>query len=386
MPVSDDPPFAPDELATALRRLTGERGAGAEAGAHTVTPLSGPATAGATGGIWRIGSADGARPWSLVLKLVERSEAGHPLWRSGGDPADPMYWRREALLYESRLLDELSSGLRAPACLLAVERTEDRAALWLEDLGEAVAGSDWPLARYAVAARHLGAAQARFVGSTAALPPWLSRGWLRAYVERRADEITAPLPADAWTHPLVRRAMPQPLDGWVAEVWERRIELFALLAEMPQTLCHLDLWPPNLFADADDRTVVIDWAYAGVGALGEDIGNLVPDAALDWFVEGGDARELHEQTIAGYLDGLSSAGWDGDPAEVRFAVAASAVLKYLWMVPALVRRAHDPEQIDQLERQFARPAEELYAQRGHVLDLLQSLAGEAFAFARGRGR
>ncbi|HST42768.1 MAG TPA: phosphotransferase [Conexibacter sp.] len=371
-------PFGPDELATA----TGD----APAGAHTVTPLDGAGNAGATGGLWRVAAAPGApRRWSVVLKLVHHSGAGSQHWRSSDDVNDPMYWKREALLYRSGLLRDLSGGLRAPDCLHVAERPDGSVALWLEDVA-GVAAPDWPLPRYAVAARHLGAAQAGFADRADALPPWLSRGWLRAYVERRAAEITAPLPAAAWRDPLVRVAMPRPLDTWVADVWSRRAELFALLAELPRTLCHLDVWPPNLFADADGRTVAVDWAYAGVGALGEDVGNLVPDAVLDWFVDGAHARDLHEQTVVGYIEGLSESGWDGDPAEVRFAIAASAVLKYLWMAPSLVRRALDRDGVAAFERQFARPVEELYRQRGHVLDLLRTLDGEAARYARRRRR
>lgn len=385
-------PFERDELVTVVRRLTGTgtgTGTGADAdadaagigGEPTVTPFGGPGNAGATGGVWRIAAAAGTvRPWSVVLKLVVHADSGNHHWRSSDEPADPMYWKREALLYRSGLLGDLRGGLRGPDCLLVAERRDGSVALWLEDVGDVGAARAWPLSRYVVAARHLGAAQASFVGRADTLPRWLSRDWLAAYVARRAGDITAPLPAEAWRAPLVRIAMPQPLDGWLADVWSRRAQLLSLLAEMPRTLCHLDLWPPNLFADRDGATVVIDWAYAGVGALGEDVGNLVPDAALDWFVDGADARDLHEQVVDGYLAGLSDAGWDGDPAAVRFSIAASAVLKYLWMVPALVHRAHDPAQIAQLEEQFARPVDELYAQRGHVLDLLQALAAEASAF------
>lgn len=375
-----DPPFTRDELAAVVRLVAGDGAARLDG--HTVTALDGAGNAGATGGLWRVAGAAGA--WSVVLKLVTHSEGGNEHWRSSAASQDPMYWKREVLLYRSGLLGELSGGLRAPACLLAADRADDCVALWLEDVGEATPASGWPLSRYADAAGHLGAAQGGFVGRADTLPPWLSRGWLHAYVERRAEAIAAPLPAELWRHPLVRVAMPQPLDRWLADVWGRRAELFALLAELPRTLCHLDVWPPNLFAEPDGGTVAIDWAYAGVGALGEDVGNLVPDAVLDWFVDGGDARELHARTVEGYLDGLSRSGWDGDPAEVRFAIAASAVLKYLWMVPWLVRSAHDPAAIADVERRFARPAEELFAQRGHVIDLLQALEAEASAFARGR--
>ena len=45
--------------------------------------------------------------WAVVLKVL-RADPLH------GDPADWAYWRREALLYTSGLLDDLPGGLRTP--------------------------------------------------------------------------------------------------------------------------------------------------------------------------------------------------------------------------------------------------------------------------------
>jgi hypothetical protein len=56
------------------------------------------------------------------------------------------------------------------------------------------------------------------------------------------------------------------------------------LDRLPRTLCHLDLHR-NLFADGDDCTVAVDWSFVGIGAIGEDAGNLVADAVLDFHVD-----------------------------------------------------------------------------------------------------
>lgn len=52
----------------------------------------------------------------------------------------------------------------------------------------------------------------------------------------------------------------------------------------PQVFCHLDMHPVNLF-DVDGDTVLIDWAFCGVGGLGEDLGTLVVDAITDFHRE-----------------------------------------------------------------------------------------------------
>src|SRR5438309_3595584 len=87
--------------------------------------------------------------------------------------------------------------------------------------------------------------------------------------------------------------------------------MLARLEAGPQTLCHLDFHPGNLFG-GESETVVVDWAYCGLGALGEDAGNLVPDTLLDGFVAADRGAELEQVVWDGYLAGLADAGWPGD--------------------------------------------------------------------------
>ncbi len=49
-------------------------------------------------------------------------------------------------------------------------------------------------------------------------------------------------------------------------------------------MCHLDFWTKNLIKRSDGRLVLLDWAFVGDGAMGEDIGNLVPGTAFDHFI------------------------------------------------------------------------------------------------------
>ena len=70
---------------------------------------------------------------------------------------------------------------------------------------------------------------------------------------------------------------------------------------------------------------MLDWAFTGDGALGEDVGNYIPDAALDLFWPADRLPELAEACVDNYLDGLRETGWRGDPDVVRLAVHASCV-------------------------------------------------------------
>jgi hypothetical protein len=74
----------------------------------------------ATGGMYRItGMAQNqGNPltWSIMLKVLSASAHGNvPAERH--DIAHPLYWKREALVYQSGLLNDLSRGLLAPRCL-----------------------------------------------------------------------------------------------------------------------------------------------------------------------------------------------------------------------------------------------------------------------------
>ena len=257
--------------------------------------------ASATGGIWR---ADGR-----IVKVLRSDRVGHPYWPAEPHPENPLWWRREADAYASGLLPD--GELRAARCERVVERDDGSVALVLEDI-EGLPATDWPLERFGPAARQLG----RWQGSFRAVPdvPWLSRDWLRAYVERRAEECAA-----------------EPL-------WADREALLDALDRVPRTLCHLDVWPRNLFDD-DGATVAIDWAFVGIGAVGEDAGNLVPDSVLDGFLPPERIDELHDLVWTEYLAGLRDSGWPGEERDARLAFCVGAALKYVWLRPRVAASA-----------------------------------------------
>ncbi|MFD1658790.1 hypothetical protein ACFSL4_11360 [Streptomyces caeni] len=87
---------------------------------------------------------------------------------------------------------------------------------------------------------------------------------------------------------------------------------------------------------------MFDWAFAGDGALGEDIGNCVPGSVIDLFVPAARLPGLAAAVYDAYLHGLRAGGWRGDERLVRLGVCASAV-KYDWLTalcpPARARRS-----------------------------------------------
>ena len=335
-----------------------------------------------TTGLYRVGGTARAGgqtyPWTLFLKELRHlpPDAGSS-FNPSDDPAHWNYWRREALVYQSGLLDTLPPELAAPRCYAVSEPAAETLWLWLEDIAGERA-SEWPLERYGLAARHLGLFQ-----GAAAPPalPWLSRGWLRAWVPEDPGD-TPDLAADprAWRHPLIAGIAPPDASERVQRLREEREALLQTAERLPQTLCHLDFWPPNLFArrtpDGRDQTVLIDWSQAGPGARGEDPANLVLDSVWMGWVAPEHLAELERLVYAGYLEGLRAAGWDGGAREIRLAFTLTCALRFGLLATAMLRQIHDPAQHELLAQRYRLPFARVAAQRAAAVAYALDLAAE----------
>jgi hypothetical protein len=367
----DETAFIDEELAELTGRTT----------PWTVEPLVHNPKNAVTAGISRV-SADG---WSAVLKVLSPGRATDSHWAASDDPSHWNYWRREAYVYESDLAAAYRpAGLDAPRLLGRVERPNGRIALWLEDVA-GTAGGTWPLERYAQAARSLGLAQGR-LASEGSIPehPWLSRGFLRTYSGARPADWRLLDDDDAWRQPLVRDHFPPGLREQMLRLHRDRERFLGLVESLPRTLCHLDVWPNNLIARDERETVLLDWSFVGDGALGEDIGNLIPDSIFDLFLPADCLPDLDELVFGNYVEGLRAGGWTGDERRVRLAVCASAV-KYTWLVPFMLTRAGDEEHLDYGGAGTVSAARR-YAERGATFAFLVNWADEARELARASGR
>jgi hypothetical protein len=227
----------------------------------------------ATAGIWHVGDA--------VLKVVHDGGGDGSRWPSSPDPAHPYYWRREPLAYASGLLEPFG----APAVRAIVDRADGSVALWLDAEPEV---EEWLPSLVVQAAYRLGRAQS-------GPPPdaeWLSRGWLRAYLQ---------------------------LHG---------VEHDPVLDELPQTLCHFDFHPGNLVGSRGE--LVVDWAYAGVGPRGSDAGVLLADGIAD-RVFPADWEALADGVFAAYVAGLREGGWRGAEDDVRYALFHGTATRLSWL-------------------------------------------------------
>lgn len=347
----------------------------------TCTPLTWAPLAPTTAGLYRVaGSArvrGGRREWSLVLKVI-KSLPDAVVVKSA-----PGYWRREADAYASGELADLA-GVSAPRCFGTEDGADGEAGvwLWLEHAREVE--EHWSLAQYARAATNLGIFTGSYLGPRA-LPhvDWLSRGWLRWWTER-ISPVTARVVADpaTWTIPLVRRAFPSPLADRILALIQRAPRLLDSLDALPPTLCHHDAWRSNLLAargtDGAERTVLIDWSFAGAAAPGVDAGILLAGSHFWLHADAAQIEAFDREVFEAYLAGVAEQG--SSPREqVRFAYAATAALWGGLTAPVWLPRWGDPARRGWLESRFGRSLDDAVEPYARVLDFMLDLGDEAWA-------
>jgi hypothetical protein len=302
-----------------------------------------------------------------------------------------LYWKREALVFQSRILNTWDGGLVPVKCYGVTEPTADSAWLWLEDVQE-TADSQWHLERHILAAQHFGEFNGAYVSADAMTGfPWLSRNFIKYYLSTFSLFGVSDMLRDAslWEHPSAKKVLP-------VSVAERILRLLAnadaqlnQLASYPQTLSHQDSDRRNLFArrsaTGQEQTVVIDWGFMGLAAVGEDLGNQVLGNLFFLEVEGSAAHHYQEAAFEAYLAGLRQAGWQGSLPGVRLAYAAQALTYIVWIpliLAPFVKEDRVHPLIDKSAQQRGYSAEETLARWGEAIYFLldvADLAGQSSA-------
>lgn len=287
----------------------------------------------AAGGIWRVRYPDSGD--SRILKVLKPPRGEPPAgsaWLTSQTPTHFNYWRREVWAYETGFADTVyrDAGIRAPKLEALKAREDGDVELWLEDVA-GPSGFAFPIARLGRFGYELGVAQARWAGRVPPVDelPWLSRGWLRQYLTIGPGNNVRIRPED-WDDP-VARVWPAEVRARLRELWDRRMTALDRAESLPRTLCHLDCWPANLVEDRAGTSVLLDWAFVGEGAIGEDPANLIIDSVTDGLMDAALLPEIAEAVASGYIGGLAAGGYRAAPDDVRRAIATCAVAKYSWL-------------------------------------------------------
>lgn len=253
-----------------------------------------------------------------------------------------------------------------------IEDHGDEISLHLE-LIDGTSGTEFEIEQHANFATALG----RWQAPRRRERPWTSRGFLRAYSASKPSPFELIDDDASWKQPLIEQHWPGGLrDGW-RRLLANRERLLSIAEQLPRRSCHLDAWASNVIARPDGTLALLDWSFCGDGALGEDIGNHVPDGVFDLFWPASKLDELDSVCFDAYCRGLREAGWTGDDRVVRLGMTASAV-KYTWLLPFQLAAASATTHLA-----YHEPADPdvLYAARGAGLAHLVAWCDEALALA-----
>lgn len=306
-----------------------------------VTALAHSTRSGVTRGVWRVETPGR----TAVVKCLSDGFAD-PDFRGSHDPTQPWYWRRELHLYERGAPGSYrEAGLRAPERLGVTRRADGLVALWLE-AAPGRNGAALSVADLGRVAERLGRAQGRY-GVDESLPEesWWCRQFVGRYLRTFDADVDYGLLEDdrAWARPVIAEAVDGGLRARVGRLLADQDDLLGRLETRPRTVAHLDVWPANLFV-SEDEVVLVDWAHCGLGAVGEDIGNLIVDAVLDLLLPAEALPEIEAVVVDGYRRGLDAAGWRGGVEDLLVALGGTAV-KYLWLLPHMLGQAVAAERV-----------------------------------------
>lgn len=293
----------------------------------------------AAGGIWRVRGGSGSD--SSVLKVAQPpSDAPirNPAWQTSDSPTHYNYWRREVLAYETGFAASVyaDAGIRVPRLEQVQPRSDGSIELWIEDVA-GTSGFDLSAERLGRFAYELGLGQARWVGRvpTEAELPWLSRRWLAQYVAHGPGGTAIDVRDEHWNHS-VAAVWPEQVRRRLRTLWGSSTRALAAAEALPRTLCHLDVWPANLIEDASGASVLLDWAFTGEGAIGEDPANLIIDSVTDGLMDAALLPGIVDAVTEGYRKGLTEGGSQVTADEVQAAIATCAVTKYFWICAHIV--------------------------------------------------
>lgn len=311
--------------------------------------------------------------WSLVAKTF--SPPASDATASHASAWD--FWKREINAYTSGALDELPGELSAPRCAGVIQRPDGAVWLCLEEIADTDRGP-WSHERFEEVARRVGAFNGAYLTSRP-IPDaeGLGAGGLRSWVEFLADSREGRDPRIT-RGPLAVAATPNPeaLTALLAD----RGRLLAALDGLPQTFVHRDVTPVNVLVrrgQADGEPfIVLDWALAGLGALGEDAAGIVGATLWQLLIDPSQALAIEKRVLRGYLAGLRHAGWHGDEAEVRFGYATTLALRFAPLTAWWADLVDQPDKADWFERKFGLPPDRLAEAWGTLQEFTLSRGNE----------
>ncbi|QKS45876.1 phosphotransferase [Paenibacillus cellulosilyticus] len=323
-----------------------------------------------TGGVFRVTGITKLRDaerrsWSVILKVVKQDP-------TCDSTSHYNYWRREVEAYQSGLLQQLPANFVTPKCF-SIDHLDDGSIwLWLEDVGHEL--QQWDKDAYRLACKRLGQFQAAYlVGETLPSNEWINSRWMRSWIQEcmsyrsELDEgAIEQLLSDERLSAIMLslNQLEDAVGDWISA-----------LERLPRVFAHQDYYEQNILLrkdqQPDDPVMLIDWQFASISGIGEDLGRFLGLAVSRGHVPIEHFAQYRELFFASYMEGLRESGWTGESELSRFGFIASFAMRAVWEAPKLLRwfqnkpGSSDNDKlllIVQYQMEAAMEAAELYSQ------------------------
>jgi hypothetical protein len=270
------------------------------------------------------------RVYALILKILKpdalRKESHHYY-----------YWKREALVYQSGILNQLPAGIRAPECYAVEEKQNGDIWIWLEDINIENLQSDWSLHQMKKVSYLLGKFNGRYLSGTP-LPAhsFLCRNWLKSWVNA-CTAYAKPIQVQKAIWDCYRNVIGHTSPA--ADIWNeyclnrtRVNNLLETLDRLPRVFAHQDVHWDNIFIEqVEERHSIIamDWQFASISGVGEELGRMFGYALLKGKIPVEMVEEYKESLFKNYLQGIRDSGWNGNANLPRFGFCAAAGSRFI---------------------------------------------------------
>lgn len=330
-----------------------------------VVSMAGPSLNFVTDGIFHLSGtayiSEKEVPWSLVLKIIKRAED------EKNNPMHHNYWKREALVNQTNILNEFADVFYVPQCYKVEEKENGTIWLWMEEIKQN-GKLDWSEEDFAFIARQLGIFNGLYLNNnTVHEEPWICQQWLKSWVDGCTKYAVNP-----------EHFYPHVLDMEIKHLYSDYVNLhkdihtiFQFLQRLPQVFAHQDLSIQNMFIHDLSHWTLIDWQFLSMSAIGEDLGKLFGVALSQENIPYDQGAYYENLLFTNYLDGLKQTGWNGNAKEARYGFCISFALRSAWEMPKLIKLAAEADKskeheikrlkyITNLQMTLGKEATELY--------------------------
>ncbi|MBC5636173.1 hypothetical protein H8S33_04945 [Ornithinibacillus sp. BX22] len=267
-------------------------------------------------------------PWSLFLKIIQ------PESEEKNDQAHFNYWKREALVYQSGVLNHLPPLIQTPKCYVVEEKSDSEIWLWMEEVKESNLAS-WSLEKLSLIAHKIGLFHGGYATGEIPLPKeeWVCQEWLASWVAG-CDQYA---PDASSYYPIVKGRYESIDKNWNSYLSFRQHQnhYFHILKTLPRVVSHHDLSKQNMYMNRE--LTVIDWQYFSVSGLGEDLGKMFGVAISNDDISIHEAWYYQERLFDEYLEGLRLMGWKGNPLLPKLGFYLSVAFRSAWEMPKLMK-------------------------------------------------